>query len=81
MPGQTVRISEASHRSLAPGRSRARAPPLDPSRGEASYVDLNPIQWEDIRSVSKERLVRRLGSVGEDALAQVEERLRLLLGI
>ena len=39
------------------------------------------IKCEDVRSVAKERLVRCLGRVGEGTLAEVEDRLRILLGL
>lgn len=39
------------------------------------------VKCEDLRSVSKERLVRRLGRVTEKTLDAVEERLRILLAL
>jgi len=39
------------------------------------------IQCENIRSVSKRRLKRRRGRVSEETLQQVEDRLRILLGL
>lgn len=39
------------------------------------------VKCEDIRSVSKERLVQRLGRVTRNTLAEVEERLRILLDL
>jgi mRNA interferase MazF len=39
------------------------------------------IKTEDIRSVSQNRLMKRLGAVDERILSIVEERLKLLLGI
>lgn len=39
------------------------------------------IKCEDVRSVSKERLGRRLGKVSPEALAAVEDRLRILLNL
>ncbi len=39
------------------------------------------IKCEDVRSVAKERLVRCLGRVEEGTLAEVEDRLRILLGL
>lgn len=39
------------------------------------------IQCENVRSVSKHRLKRRRGRISEDTLGQVEDRLRILLGL
>ena len=50
--------------------------PPDGGLSQPSYV-----KCEDIRAVSKERLARRLGSVSDEVLAGVEERLQLLLGL
>jgi mRNA interferase MazF len=39
------------------------------------------VKCEDIRSISKERLARRWGTVSQSTLAAVEDRLRILLGL
>jgi len=39
------------------------------------------IKCEDVRSVAKERLVKCLGRVEEGTLEEVEDRLRILLGL
>ena len=39
------------------------------------------IKCEDVRSLSKDRLTRRLGAVFPLTLAAVEDRLRILLGL
>lgn len=39
------------------------------------------IQCEDVRSVSKQRLKRRRGRVSPPVMQQVEDRLRILLGL
>ncbi len=39
------------------------------------------IQCEAIRSISKERFVQRWGSVSASVFAEVERRLRILLGL
>ena len=36
---------------------------------------------EDIRSISKQRLVKRLGKVGKPIIEKVEEKLRFLMGL
>lgn len=60
-------------------------------RGIASHVEVNPpeggltarsfIKCEDLRSVSKERCVERWGALAPATLAQLEDRLRILLGL
>jgi len=39
------------------------------------------VKCEDLRSVAKERLVELWGKVGPATLAEVEDRLRILLGL
>jgi mRNA interferase MazF len=39
------------------------------------------VKCEDIRSISKERLVQKLGSVGPKTIEAAEYRLRVLLGL
>jgi mRNA interferase MazF len=39
------------------------------------------VQCENLRSVSKQRLRRRRGRVSADTLEQVEDRVRILLGL
>ena len=39
------------------------------------------IQCEDVRSVSKQSLKRRRGRVSQPVMQQVEDRLRILLGL
>jgi len=61
------------------------------AKGIRSHVEVNPqeagltrksfIKCEDIRSVAKERLFRRRGSISQQTLAAVEYRLRVLLGL
>ena len=61
------------------------------AKGIASHVPVAPpeggltqpsfIKCEDIRSVATERLARRLGTVTPRTLAEVDRRLRPLLGM
>ncbi|HZS05084.1 MAG TPA: type II toxin-antitoxin system PemK/MazF family toxin [Blastocatellia bacterium] len=39
------------------------------------------IKCEDVRSISKERLLRRLGMVSNQTMEEVEDRVRILLGL
>ena len=60
-------------------------------RGVPSHVPIKPpeggiknpsvILCEAVRSIAKERLVRRWGKVYGPALAEVEDRLRVLMGL
>ena len=52
---------------------------LDPPEGglrQRSYV-----KCEDIRSVAAERLIQRWGTISGAALREIEDRLRILLGL
>ncbi len=48
---------------------------------EGGLVARSYIQCENLRSVSKKRFRRRRGRVSEDTMQQVEDRLRILLGL
>jgi mRNA interferase MazF len=60
-------------------------------RNIPSHVEVNPpegglqirsfIRCEDIRCISQERLCTRRGEVSRETIAQVEQRLRLILGL
>lgn len=52
---------------------------VDPPEGGVKGKSFNTC--EDVRSVAKERLSRRLGTVSELTLAAVDDRLRILLGL
>lgn len=59
------------------------------AKGIPFHVELNPpegglkqksfVKCEDVRSVAKERLLRRYGTVSPRTMAAVEDRLRILL--
>ena len=51
--------------------------PVSPA--ESGLRERSFVKCEDLRSVSRDRLTRRLGAVGPDTLAEVEDRLRILL--
>jgi mRNA interferase MazF len=53
--------------------------PIEPPEGGLTVESF--IKCEDVRSVSKDRLQRRLGTVSADTIAEVEARLRILLGL
>lgn len=48
---------------------------------EGGLTEKSFIKCEDIRSISKERLLSRLGAVSIQTMAIVEDRLRILLGL
>src|SRR5262245_52221436 len=52
---------------------------VQPPEGGLSQVSY--IKCEDVRSVSKERLMHKLGEVSSSTLADVEDRLRILLNL
>lgn len=68
---------------LVPITTRERAVPFHVrlEAGEGGLRETSFAKCEDVRSVSVERLVRRLGSVGATLLAEVEDRLRILLNL
>lgn len=52
---------------------------VDPPEGGLNRKSF--IKCEDVRSVAKERLSRRCGSVSPQTMIAVEDRLRILLGL
>ena len=48
---------------------------------EGGLVSESSVQCENVRSVSKQRLKRRRGRVSPPVMQQVEDRLRILLGL
>ena len=53
--------------------------PVEPP--EAGLKEQSFIQCEDVRSVSKQRLIRRWGSVSAATMELVEDRLRILFDL
>jgi mRNA interferase MazF len=68
---------------LVPITTRAKGIPwhvaVEPPEGGLEQKSF--IKCEDVRSVAKERLLYRLGTVYPATLAEVEDRLRILLGL
>jgi mRNA interferase MazF len=52
---------------------------IEPPEGNLKIKSF--IKCEDVRSVSTERLIKKLGEVSSETLQKVEERLRLLIGL
>ncbi len=67
LPVTTTRRGLPSHVEIEPG---------DSGLSHISYA-----KTEDIKSVSTQRLIRRLGSVPADRLNRAERALRMLLGL
>lgn len=67
LPVTTTRQDLPSHIEIEPGES---------GLSHTSYA-----KTEDIKSVSTQRLIRRLGAVAVDRLGRAEHALRLLLGL
>lgn len=87
-PGLVVSVDPFNHGPaglvvILPITSRARGIPLhvqiNPPEGGLTQVSF--IKCEDVRSVSKERLTSRWGSVTSNTMTAVEERLGILLGL
>lgn len=52
---------------------------VQPPEGGLSQISY--IKCEDVRSVSKERLIHKLGEITSSTLVEVEDRLRILLSL
>ena len=84
-PGLVISVDTFNHGPaglvvILPMTTRAKGIPFHvevPSReGGRSFI-----KCEDVRSIAKERLVERLGRVSQATLTEVEDRLRILLGL
>lgn len=85
-PGLVVSTDLFNH---SPADLVILAPLTTRKKGIRSHVPIKPpeggldrasyIKCEDIRSVSKDRLIKRLGVVSPPTVAEVEDRLRILL--
>ena len=87
-PGLVVSVDRFNHGPaglvvIIPITSRAKGIPLhvqiNPPEGGLTQVSF--IKCEDVRSVSKERLTSRRGSISSKTMTAVEERLGILLGL
>jgi len=68
---------------VAPLTSRQKGIPfhvqIDPPEGGLKSRSF--VKCEDVRSLSKQRLIRRWGTVNAQTMAAVEDRLRILLNL
>lgn len=77
--------------NAGPARLVVVLPITSRSKGVRSHVAVQPpegglsaisyIKCEDVRSVARERLHRRLGEISAKTMAEVEDKLRILLGL
>ena len=51
------------------------------SEGRSGLSKLSKVRCQQIRTIDKERLVKRLGVVGEDLVPAIEDALKLHLGL
>ena len=69
--------------AIVPLTSRARGVPLhvvvDPPDG--GITERSFIKCEDLRSVSVERFSKRYGALSETVMREIEDRLRIFLGL
>lgn len=68
---------------VIPITSKAKGIPFHVSVNppEGGLSQLSFIKCEDVRSISKERLIQRLGVVIDQTMDEVEDRVRILLGL
>lgn len=87
-PGLIVSVDLFNH---GPADLAVLAPLTTREKGIPFHVEVHPpegglkkksfIKCEDVRSVAKERLSQRLGTVSPETLVEVEDRLRILLDL
>jgi len=51
------------------------------ARSEGGLKTASFVKCEDIRCIAKERMIRRWGRISAAALSEVEDRVRILLGL
>jgi mRNA interferase MazF len=68
---------------VIPITSKAKGIPFHVSVNppEGGLTQLSFIKCEDMRSISKERLIQRFGAVTDQTMGEVEDRERILLGL
>lgn len=87
-PGLVVSVDEFNHGpaglvAIIPLTTKAEGIPfhVELAAQEEGLTHTSHIKCEDVRSVSKERLAKRLGMVSAAVMTEVEDRLRILLGL
>lgn len=87
-PGLVVSVDLFNH---GPAGLAVMLPISTAAKGVPFHVQVNPpegglrqrsfVKCEDVRSVAKERLLRRVGAVSPHTMDAVEDRLRILLSL
>lgn len=87
-PGLVLSVDLFNH---GPAGLVAMLPISTVARGIPFHVEMNPpegglkqksfVKCEDVRSVAKDRLLRRYGTVSPRTMAAVEDRVRILLNL
>ena len=87
-PGLVVSVDLFNH---GPADLVVLVPITSKAKGIPFHVEVNPpegglkqksfIKCEDVRSVSRQRLTRKIGAVSRQTLDAVEDRLRILLSL
>ena len=87
-PSLVISVDEFNHGPaglvvVIPITTKAKGIPfhveIHPAESELNHVSF--IKCEDVRSISKERLLKRLGRVSSEKVAEIEYRLQILLGL
>jgi mRNA interferase MazF len=68
---------------VLPITTRAKGIPshVEVLAGEANLKQKSFIKCEDVRSISKERLSSYVGNISKQTMSQVEDKMRILLGL
>lgn len=87
-PGLVISVDPFNH---GPADLVVIIPVTTKAKGIPFHVEVHPpeggldhpsfVKCEDVRSMSKERLLQRLGRISRGTLEEVEDRLRILLGL
>ena len=87
-PGLVISVNEFN---LGPAELIVVIPVTTKKKDIPFHVEIHPaesgldhvsyIKCEDVHSISKERLLKRLGKVSSEKVDKVEDRLRILLGL
>ncbi len=87
-PGVVVSVDEFNHGPaglviVIPITTKAKGIPfhVEVHPPESGLARLSFIKCEDVRSIAKERLLKRLGRIPPAKVAEIEDRLRILLGL
>lgn len=87
-PGLVISVDEFNHGPaglvvIIPITAKAKGIPfhVEVRPSDAGLNRLSFIKCEDVRSIAKERLLKCLGRIVPAKVAEIEDRLRILLGL